>query len=323
MPVSPPAFSVVVPAYNSEGTIDQTMASILAQTRPELELVVVDDGSTDGTPDRIAMWAERDSRVRPIAQENGGTAAARNRGIAAARAPLVSFLDDDDLWMPDYLEQMAGALDRFPTAGFAYADAWLLDDGKGRIRRRTSFEHYPDLPDLIEADDLLPRLIGINFVLSSTTCRASVLADVGGFEARVSGTDDWDLWMRIATYGYGATRSRTPVLIQRDRPGSQSKDLLMMFGRSIVTLQRLLDYADLNASNRRAAEARIAELQGRISSIERGTPIDRLRRLRRGAIGARDRYLPDRDWLPEPPPPVAVAFPELARGYGRPLSSVS
>ena len=95
-----PRLSVVTPAFNAEATIDTCVASVRAQTNPDLELIVVDDGSSDGTVDAVERQAARDPRVRLLRQENAGPSRARNAGIAAARAPLVGFLDSDDAWLP-------------------------------------------------------------------------------------------------------------------------------------------------------------------------------------------------------------------------------
>ena len=321
--VSVPACSVVIPAYNSEDTVGETLDSVLAQTMSDFELIVVDDGSSDGTPGRIAIAAESDPRVRLITQENGGTAAARNAGIAAARAPFVSFLDDDDLWLPGYLERSCSALLRFPDAGFAFSNAWLYDQDRSEIRRRTSFEHYPDIPDHLDPEELLRRLIEINFVLSSTTCRATVLAETGGFATEVSGTDDWDLWMRIAAAGHGAAAVMTPGIVQRDRSDSQSKDLAMMFERSAVTLRRLLSAAPLSEANQAAARAHIEALERKITDIRRNSLKQRARRVRQGAIAVRERINPTSTWLAEPPAEVAAAFPGIAASYARAASNGS
>ena len=142
-----PAFSVVVPAYNATRTIGATIGSILRQSHEDLELIVVDDGSSDGTPDLVREFGANDERLRLVEQPNKGTAGARNTGIGEARADLVAFLDNDDMWMPSYLEMMGAALERAPEAGFAYTDAWILNDATGRILKKPSLEHYETVPD--------------------------------------------------------------------------------------------------------------------------------------------------------------------------------
>src|ERR1700739_2112141 len=136
MSSSTPKFTVIVPAYNAARTIEATISSVLAQTCQDLELIVVDDGSVDET----ASLAEavEDRRVTGISQPNRGLPAARNSGIARARAERLSFLDSDDLWLPDFLQSAGTTLDAHPGAGFAYADAYAFDSLSGRVRRRTA-----------------------------------------------------------------------------------------------------------------------------------------------------------------------------------------
>jgi glycosyltransferase involved in cell wall biosynthesis len=313
-----PAFSVVVPAYRSARTIGATIRSILAQDEPDFELIVVDDGSGDDTAAVIEAARERDSRIQLISQENGGTAAARNTGWRAARAPLVAFLDDDDLWMPDYLSSVGAALAAHPQAGFAQSDAFLYDEAIGKIRRLTSFEHYEPIPEFIPAADLIERLVRENFVLSAVTVRAEVLERLDGFDPDLRGTDDWDLWLRIAAAGFGSTHPPRPVIVQRDRPDSQSKDEALMFRGSVEVLEKLLASCSLSPEVASLARSQAAACRARASQIEENAPIERARRLRRRFLARRD--VRGGTWLDEPPAAVAAALPEIAVAYGRPVS---
>ena len=164
MPV--PRFSVVVPAYNGSETIAATIESVLGQTETDLELIVVDDGSADDTVAVVSRFRS-DPRVTLIEQENQGTAAARNTGIAAAQGEYVAFLDNDDLWMPEYLAEAGAALDREPDAGFAYCDAWGFDDATRRFLRRTELESRPDAGPGAGSEATLEQLVRVNFVMSS------------------------------------------------------------------------------------------------------------------------------------------------------------
>src|SRR5215475_4737819 len=106
------AVTVVIPAYNAEATLDETLRSVRSQTHRALEILIVDDGSSDGTPEVALAHAAADPRVRLIQQSNGGVAAARNRGIEEARATLIAPVDADDLWAPTKIERQVAALHR-------------------------------------------------------------------------------------------------------------------------------------------------------------------------------------------------------------------
>ena len=146
-----PAFSVVIAAFNEEDLVGSAIASVQAQTRSDWEVVVIDDGSEDGTARVAGELAASDPRIRVVSQANAGLSAARNAGIAASRADLVSFLDADDLWLPRYLEVAADSLETAPRAGWAYTDAWALDTERDRIRRATAMSTCQP-PDVLPED---------------------------------------------------------------------------------------------------------------------------------------------------------------------------
>src|SRR5438067_282471 len=129
-----------MPAYNAAETVGSANSSVLAQTFKSFELLVVDDGSTDDTAEKVKPF-EGDGRVWLVRQRNRGLAATRNEAIGRARGELVSMLDSDDLWLPSYLETMKTALDRDPDAGFAYTDAWVLDDATKRVHKATAMAY--------------------------------------------------------------------------------------------------------------------------------------------------------------------------------------
>src|ERR1051325_11534551 len=117
-------FSVVVPLWNNRATVRETVASALAQHFADFELIVVDDGSTDGSVETLAGMD--DPRLRIVRQANAGPGPARNAGIAAARADWIAFLDADDLWLPDHLAELDRVRTRFPDAGLI-GTAYLMD----------------------------------------------------------------------------------------------------------------------------------------------------------------------------------------------------
>src|SRR5918996_762140 len=160
-----PRFSVVIPAYNASRTIGETIRSVLAQSEPDFELIVVDDGSADDTPAIVESFAS-DRRLSLLRQENQGVAAARNTGIARASADYVSFVDNDDLWMPEYLAAMGAALDAAPAAGFASGDAGGFDAGTPRVNRHTELHYRPGPAAGADRDGILIALARANFVMS-------------------------------------------------------------------------------------------------------------------------------------------------------------
>jgi glycosyltransferase involved in cell wall biosynthesis len=191
-----PEVTVVVPTHSRWDLLSTAaLPSAFGQQGVEVEVVVVDDGSTDATAERLRTIA--DPRLRVVRHEHArGVAQARNAGISAARAPWVAFLDDDDLWSPTKLRQQ---LDAAATADavFAYGGAAALT-----IERRWVYSLAPAAPDTL-ASVLLERNVlwgGCSNVLA----RADVLRDLGGFDEELYQLTDWDLWIRLARTGPAA-----------------------------------------------------------------------------------------------------------------------
>jgi glycosyltransferase involved in cell wall biosynthesis len=183
-------FSVVIPLWNQRRTIAATVESALTQSYRDFELLVVDDGSTDGGTERLAGLD--DSRIRIIAQANAGPGAARNAGIAAARHHWIALLDGDDLWLPGHLAELDRVRARFPRAGLI-ATAFACVGADGQYRLPASAEAR------IEAIDYLDR-VGDGAWPFCTSCAAipkSSYAALGGFGDAPVG-QDMEYWARIA-----------------------------------------------------------------------------------------------------------------------------
>jgi glycosyltransferase involved in cell wall biosynthesis len=254
-----PTFSVVIPAYNAERTLRATVVSVFGQTRSDFEVIVVDDGSTDATAG-VVEALENDPRIRLVRRPNGGVAIARNAGIAVAQGQYVCFLDADDVWLPTYLEAMGNALDARREAGLAFTDAWVWDEGVRRFGRRTIMDtgNPPTtVPD--DARDLFRRLLAANFMFTSTTVRRDALADVGGFDARVSPSEDWELWLRFAARGYRAVRAAPVLAVYRKHAGSLSSDPGVMRESERRSLETVATY-DLDHELRELVGVRLAVL---------------------------------------------------------------
>ncbi|MDA7977764.1 MAG: glycosyltransferase [Pirellulales bacterium] len=184
-----PLVSVVIPLYNGARFIRETLKSVLAQAYSNIEIIVVDDGSTDGGANIVRSIAP-DAKV--IAQENGGVSSARNRGILAATGELIAFLDSDDLWHSDFLSKMVMAARNHPEAGCFYSDFAYMVEGEVRGSRLN------ELPARPEAQ-VYERLAAGNFVhMSATLVRRSALAVSGLFDPAIKSAEDYDLWLRLA-----------------------------------------------------------------------------------------------------------------------------
>ncbi len=189
--------SVIVPVFNGERWVEATLQSALDQTWHDLEVIVIDDGSLDGTRERLASIASRDPRMRVIHQRNAGVGAARNRGILQARGGYIAPLDADDLWHPRKLEhQVARLEERGERAGMAYCWTRRVDAAGRELGRHQPFR--------IEGD-ALRALILKNFVGNASVplFRREALDDVGLYLTRaeqggVQGCEDWDLSIRVA-----------------------------------------------------------------------------------------------------------------------------
>jgi glycosyltransferase involved in cell wall biosynthesis len=178
--------SVIIPAFNAELFIADTIRSALAQTHSDVEIIVVDDGSTDGTLERLQAFS---SRVIIQRQPNSGVAAARNSGAAVATGEWLAFLDADDLWLPNKLERQL-ACARSPMV---YTDRYNIGarGGLPAIQSQST--------PMYDGDLFLPLLLEGNFITaSSVLLRRDVFADLEGFCEELHGTEDWDLWVRLA-----------------------------------------------------------------------------------------------------------------------------
>lgn len=190
--------SVVIPNYNGARWIDETLQSVRAQTHADLEILVVDDGSTDDSAVIVERHAAQDSRVRLIRQANGGVASARNNGWRAARSDFIAFIDSDDLWSRDKIERQLTRLTAPDTPGLVYSGYAPIDADSMTIER-------PPCPGF--EGSVLPRLALGNFIGngSAALVRRSVLEQCGGFEpalhhARAQGCEDLLFYCRAAEH---------------------------------------------------------------------------------------------------------------------------
>lgn len=188
--------SVVIPLYNKAAQIERTLKSVLAQTYGDYEVVVVDDGSTDGSADVVRRIA--DLRIRVVSQANAGVAAARNRGIAEARGEFVALLDGDDEWMPEYLETQASLAAKYAECD-VFATDYVLKSMDGSVKNTVinglRFDGEDgELSNYFEvAASSNPPVCSISIM-----ARRGVFESVGGFPAGIRSGEDLLTWARLA-----------------------------------------------------------------------------------------------------------------------------
>jgi glycosyltransferase involved in cell wall biosynthesis len=244
-----PRVSVVIPAFESEPRIGRTLRTLLAQTFSDFEAVIVNDGSTDATTRAVRLAMASDPRVRLIEQGNAGLAAARNRGIEAARGDLIAFLDDDDLWHRQKLELQVSRLDRMPDAAVVSCFSAVVDlEGRllgWRLGGRPEGDVYQEM---LEWDMVSGGSVAV--------VRRGPLEEAGGFDHSLAAREDWDLWIRLARRHPFTSVPRTLVGYTR-RPGSlsQSAERMLAHGRAVLAKARAEDPA-IGESAHRAFLAR-------------------------------------------------------------------
>lgn len=193
-----PLVSVVITTYNQGAFIGETLKSALAQSYAPYEVIVVDDGSTDDTPQRVAPFADRITYLR---QENRGVAGARNTGIGATRGEYLAFLDGDDLWEPGKLAAQVEAALAHPDSGLIVTDGSEFDD-RGTISPSLFFEPCcRQLPEgSVTSGWFYRQLLEANFIATTSQVMvpARVLERVGFSDGEFAGASDYDLYLRIA-----------------------------------------------------------------------------------------------------------------------------
>lgn len=180
--------SVIIPTYNYARYLRDAIDSVLAQTVAPLEIIVVDDGSTDDTPQVLTAYG---ATIRAIHQSNLGVAAARNTGLAAARGEYIAFLDSDDLWLPRKLELQMARLESDPSLGLVHCGAETFD-GEATLDVMEGMEGWVG-EAILRLDRMVIPVPGSGLLLPKR-----IIGEVGDFDVRLPPSDDWDLCYRVA-----------------------------------------------------------------------------------------------------------------------------
>ncbi|MEC4819138.1 MAG: glycosyltransferase [Scytonema sp. PMC 1069.18] len=209
-----PKVSVIIPAYNAMAYLPEAVESVLKQTFTDFEVLIVDDGSSDGTVE----WASQieDSRVRLISQKNQGSSASRNQGIISSQGEYIALLDADDIWEPTKLEKQVRCLEADSSVGLV--DSWtILIKQQGQSTGRVIISYA-------EEDDVWKQLVQFKTVCccdSTPLIRRSCFETVGLFNRELPFLEDLDMWIRLASR-YRFKVIKEPLVRYRQHPGSKS-----------------------------------------------------------------------------------------------------
>ena len=189
-------FSVIIPLYNKESYVRKAIESVLTQTFKDFELIVVDDGSTDGGAKVVEGF--NDTRLNLIRQKNAGVSIARNNGAAASSAPFLCFLDADDWWDPTFLEEMDKLIKEFPDAGIYGTNYTIVNETKRKTRVAPIGLHEGFECGYINYCQAYSMNLGMPLTSSSICIPKNVFFTLGGFPEGITLGEDFILWIHIA-----------------------------------------------------------------------------------------------------------------------------
>lgn len=256
-PAAPPRISVIIPAYNAEATLRTALDSLVAQTLPDWEAIIVDDGSFDATARIAAEHAKRDARFRVVRQPNGGLSAARNTGIRVSSAPWLHFLDADDWMAPTAFERMTAALTDDPTLDVVHCGWARVTEDRRVIAESRCWQ---------EGDLFATFAVRCAIAVHACLVRRSAVLEAGGFDAAFRITQDWVLWQRIARRGARFGRVNETLAFYAFRADSLSSDPMPLLREALrcIALGHAVDPAvgdAVHAAGRPPHELGAAQLQ--------------------------------------------------------------
>jgi glycosyltransferase involved in cell wall biosynthesis len=235
-----PKVTVIIPTYNRAHYLSVAIASVVAQTFDDFELLVVDDGSTDNT--RALLHRLHDSRLRCLWQPHRGISAAMNTGLRAARGIYIARLDSDDLWLPDMLAGQVAVLDARPEIGLVYAKAQAMDaTGRPLAMTLGMPERYPG--------DSFRSMVRENCTCNITVVvRRACFDRIGWYDETLQTSEDWDIWLRVAQHYPFAYVDRIVARFRQhdgNVTGSRSPHFAASLEESCKVLEKVLRLPDL------------------------------------------------------------------------------
>lgn len=252
-----PTVSVIIPAYNVEPYIAETLSSLFAQTYQDFEAILINDGSTDGTETATAPFCERLVYIR---QENQGVMAARNTGLRAARGRYIALLDSDDLLLPRFLEVLVGMLETDPSLSAAYPNAYFF--GSPNFDGKLHQEVFP-VAEPVTFDRVLRREC---YIFGLLVFRREVINEVGNYDESLQGqgAEDFELWLRMLRQGRRFAFTTEPLAKYRWRHDSLSNTGVGLLSCVVSVYEKLLR-SELTAGQRQWIESHLPELRAQLS----------------------------------------------------------
>jgi GT2 family glycosyltransferase len=223
--------SVVVPSYNMARFLPQSVQSALDQTYPNVEVQIIDDGSTDDTPEVVRQW-EGDPRVRVHRQVNGGLSHARNQGIALTSGPFIALLDADDLWVPEKLALQMELFQGHPEVGVVYSGYEKMDGECRPLETPRTQMHRGWVSGALLIENFVPA--------SSAVVRRECFARCGGFDVSLRTGEDYEMWLRLSPH-YQFDFVPEAAMRYRIWGGQMSQDFRGRYATGIRTMQNFLD----------------------------------------------------------------------------------
>lgn len=224
--------SVIIPAYNIEKHISQAIESVIGQSYKNIEIIMVNDGSTDGTEKIIQHYAKKDGRIIILNQSNGGVSAARNYGFRIAKGEYFCILDADDIMMPEKIKSQIDFLEQNPSADLTYSKVYYFFDGTYDIYRH-------DLAT-VSGDAVYKQLLKYgNFIYTGTVCfKRSVFDSFGGFDARLRSAEEFDYWLFLADKGVNFLYQDKYLTLCRSRENGLSSDSVTMYSTAVTVFEK-------------------------------------------------------------------------------------
>ena len=309
---TPAVVSIVTPAYNSAAYIAETVESVLRQTWPAFELLIIDDGSTDDTLDIARAIARDDARVKSFSSPHGGPAVARNIGLRHASGEFIALLDSDDVWDPRYLSEQLALLRKQPEISIVSANVvsrggpldgtpfWPITSGTHELRTDEPIAHE-------------------NAVSVFAVFRRTIIEGIGGFDPTYTGNEDYEFWLRAMNAGFRVLQNRAVLGRYRRRPGSVSSDDVRMLNGIIAVLESVGRLQGRLEANRALINHRLRWFREELvkaevrSSLERRDGATASERLRALSHLRKDWRLAAGAWLAEAWPELAVSAYGLRR----------